>query len=65
MKIVCAWCKEDMGKRGEGHEISHGICRTCKNVLMKSLQRSAAQTEWPSVTAYELATSRSPVSLYM
>jgi len=54
-----------MGKRGEGHEISHGICRTCKNVLMKSLQRSAAQTEWPSVTAYELATSRSPVSLYM
>ena len=31
MKIVCAWCKKDMGikKGGKKEEISHGICKEC------------------------------------
>jgi len=31
MKIICAWCKKDMGeKNGEGVEgVSHSMCEEC------------------------------------
>jgi hypothetical protein len=32
MKVICAWCKKDLGEKdGEGQEgqTSHGICPEC------------------------------------
>ncbi len=29
MVTICAWCKRMLGKKGEGEEISHGICLAC------------------------------------
>jgi len=35
MKVVCAWCEKDMGKKdGKGIEgTSHGICQGCLEKL--------------------------------
>jgi len=38
MKRVCAWCGECMGyKEGDGipEQITHGICQTCKDKMVK------------------------------
>ena len=36
MKVVCAWCGEDMGtKDGEG--VSHSICDTCYGTIQAEL----------------------------
>lgn len=31
MKIICAWCKKDMGETPEGgpDTVTHGICESC------------------------------------
>jgi len=31
MKVVCAWCEEDLGETEpkDDKSITHGICRTC------------------------------------
>ena len=40
MKIICPWCKKDMGeKNGEGVEgISHCICEECFGQLEKKVE---------------------------
>ena len=38
MKRVCAWCNKEMGyKEGDGipEQITHGICQTCKDKMVK------------------------------
>jgi len=39
MKIICAWCKKDMGeKNGEGVEgVSHSMCEECFAQLEKEV----------------------------
>jgi hypothetical protein len=64
MKIVCAWCKRDIGDRGEGYEITHGICKSCKTLMMNRLHQITVQKERTSETSYNLAMSRSPVMFY-
>ena len=35
MKVVCAWCKTDLGeKAGPEGETSHGICKKCVAVVI-------------------------------
>ncbi len=41
MKVVCAWCKRDMGeKMGPDELTTHGICKDClEKELVKSHRR--------------------------
>lgn len=40
MKVVCAWCKSELGSKAEdsdalgGYAVSHGLCDTCARHLM-------------------------------
>ena len=34
MKVVCAWCKKELGEK-EGKGVSHGICKPCKERLLE------------------------------
>ena len=31
MKVICAWCKKDMGEKGDPSDkrVSHGMCQKC------------------------------------
>jgi len=42
MKLVCAWCREHIGGGTDSAEVSHGICRACKAILMEQIR------EWAS-----------------
>lgn len=45
MKIICAWCKKDMGEKAPEHAgISHGICAECaKRVKEESMAKRHEQ----------------------
>ena len=48
VKIVCAWCGKDMGKKdGKGVKgISHGICQEClAKVIAKMESKSSTGSE--------------------
>ena len=39
MKIVCAWCKKEMGnKDGDNETITHGMCEQCETKFEKQIE---------------------------
>jgi len=40
IKIICSWCKKDMGEKdGEGETgISHGMCDACMKKIEAEIQ---------------------------
>lgn len=42
MKIVCAWCKKDMGEKEpkEDERITHAICAGCKMRMVKEMDKN-------------------------
>jgi hypothetical protein len=45
MKIICAWCTKEIGEKPDQHEnlnseITHGICRPCKNYFLSDEDRT-------------------------
>ena len=45
MKVVCAWCKKEMGDasspdEGSNSEITHGICAACKDYFFSDQART-------------------------
>jgi hypothetical protein len=44
MKVVCAWCKADLGEKpGEG--TSHGICPKCLAEMRKKIEKEREKRE--------------------
>jgi hypothetical protein len=41
MKIICAWCGEDLGEKDplDDKRISHGICPECKTDLLGEVEK--------------------------
>jgi len=41
MKIVCAWCKKELGEKEplDDPRISHGICEECKQKMQQELKQ--------------------------
>jgi len=65
MKIVCAWCKRNMGERAGGHDITHGICTSCKALVMNQLQQIIIPMERQPVTPNKVAMGTSLFRLYI
>jgi|MudIll2142460700_1097286.scaffolds.fasta_scaffold94993_2 hypothetical protein len=65
IKIVCAWCKRDMGERMGGYGITHGICASCKALLMDELQQITTPVGRQLGTPYQLSMGTSPFRLYI
>jgi hypothetical protein len=42
---VCAWCKEPANEHVEGRQTTHGICQTCKDILLAPVQINQAIDE--------------------
>lgn len=42
---VCAWCKEPANEHVEGRKTTHGICRTCKDILLAPVKMEKAINE--------------------
>lgn len=39
MKVVCAWCKKEMGEKDSDREgVSHGICEECLKGVKKEME---------------------------
>ena len=44
LKIVCAWCRKDLGSKecegngNEEHSITHGICEECRRKVMEEME---------------------------
>ena len=64
MKIICAWCKQDMGERANGIGITHGICPSCKATLMHEIRQTIVPMDRRTVTSYKFAQDASPLELY-
>ena len=47
MKIICAWCRRDMGEKdGQGVEgVSHSICGDCQQAQLALLDAAKARGE--------------------
>lgn len=42
MKVVCAWCKRDMGeKMGPAELVTHSICKACKDKIEEQERKGA------------------------
>jgi len=40
MKVICAWCKKDLGtEEGPEDQISHGMCDECKVQFDEDLKK--------------------------
>ena len=41
MKVICSWCKKDMGEKEPigNNEISHGMCRDCREDMQIEIDR--------------------------
>jgi len=40
MKVICAWCKKDLGtEEGPEDQISHGMCDECKKKWDEDLKK--------------------------
>lgn len=41
MKIVCAWCKKDMGEKPplDNTDIIHGMCKACCQLELRKQRR--------------------------
>ena len=41
MKVICAWCKKDLGEKEplSDTKISHGICDDCKEEIKKENEK--------------------------
>ena len=52
MKIVCAWCRKDMGEKdGEGvNGVSHSICQECLAKLLAKVESKSSTGDDKSVT---------------
>lgn len=36
MQVKCAWCGKDLGtKDGPKDQVSHGMCVSCKDIILK------------------------------
>lgn len=46
MKVICAWCKKDMGTKngapGTHNDVSHGICPECKARVQEEIRQQIA-----------------------
>ena len=42
MKIVCAWCGKKLGEKegGKVEGISHGICKKCKERVLREMDET-------------------------
>lgn len=40
MKFICSWCEKEVKKEthDKSIEISHGICESCKNRIIKEIK---------------------------
>lgn len=51
MKVICAWCRKDMGEKEPLEEkiISHGMCEDCRRKVMREKDeffKHYSEREW-------------------
>ena len=47
MKIICAWCKKDLGEKEPlaDNRITHSVCEKCKQKMQQELKQFRKEKE--------------------
>ena len=52
MKVICGWCKRDLGEKeplDQPYPISHGICENCQRQLLSQLEKRKEMSQEPKL----------------
>jgi hypothetical protein len=46
MRLICAWCQEELPGSTPSEEISHGICEGCEKIYFPEQEAGPEEAEW-------------------